>query len=172
MVFMKSELEAITLCFLPTPGESVIKRKDNKNKFPTGMLFKQKGYTVKFMYGGDSFFDNMGDFFSGNGYEIVDRKTFEPNEITFANIWDVCDEDMYNKAITEMNKGAAANKPFFNHIMTVSNHRPFTYPNGKIDIPGDVKSLDGGVKCIDYYFSQTNRQTISIDFKTQSKSSY
>ena len=60
-------LEAVTLCFPPTPGESVIKRKDNKNKFSTGTLFKQKGYTVKFMYGGDSFFDNMGDFFSGNG---------------------------------------------------------------------------------------------------------
>ena len=155
-------LEAVTLCFPPTPGESVIKRKDNKNKFSTGTLFKQKGYTVKFMYGGDSFFDNMGDFFSGNGYEIVDKKTFEPNEITFANIWGVCDEDMYNKAIKEMNKEAAANKPFFNHIMTVSNHRPFTYPNGKIDIPGDAKSRDGGVKYTDYslkkFFEMAKRQ--------------
>lgn len=155
-------LEAVTLCFPPTPGESVIKRKDNKNKFSTGTLFKQKGYAVKFMYGGDSFFDNMGDFFSGNGYEIVDKKTFEPNEITFANIWGVCDEDMYNKAIKEMNKEAAANKPFFNHIMTVSNHRPFTYPNGKIDIPGDAKSRDGGVKYTDYslkkFFEMAKKQ--------------
>ncbi|TDE49263.1 LTA synthase family protein [Flavobacterium sp. GT3P67] len=155
-------LEAVTLCFPPTAGESVVKRKDNKNKFSTGTLFKQKGYAVKFMYGGDSFFDNMGDFFSGNEYEIVDKKTFAPDEITFANIWGVCDEDMYNKAIKEMNKEAAANKPFFNHIMTVSNHRPFTYPNGKIDIPGDVKSRDGGVKYTDYalkkFFEMAKKQ--------------
>jgi phosphoglycerol transferase MdoB-like AlkP superfamily enzyme len=143
-------LEAVTLCLPPTAGESVVKREDNKNKFSTGHLFKQKGYTVKFMYGGDAFFDNMEDFFSGNDYEIVDKKTFAPNEITFANIWGVCDEDMYNKAIKIMNKEAAANKPFFNHIMTVSNHRPFTYPNGKINIPGDAKSRDGGVKYTDY----------------------
>jgi hypothetical protein len=28
----------------------------------------------------------MEDFFSGNGYDIVDKKTFTPNEIT-DNIW-------------------------------------------------------------------------------------
>ena len=78
------------------------------------------------------------------------KKTFQPDEITFQNIWGVCDEDMYNKAIKVMNKEAKSNKPFFNHIMTVSNHRPFTYPNNKIDIPGDVKSRDGGVKYTDY----------------------
>ncbi|MFV8369782.1 LTA synthase family protein [Flavobacterium sp. LB2R40] len=155
-------LEAVTLCFPPTAGESVVKRKDNKNKFSTGTVFKQKGYTVKFMYGGDAFFDNMEDFFVGNGYEIVDKKTFTPKEITFDNIWGVCDEDMYNKAITIMNTEAKANKPFFNHIMTVSNHRPFTYPNGKIDIPGDAKSRDGGVKYTDFaikkFFEMAKKQ--------------
>ena len=143
-------LEAVTLCLPPTAGESVVKREDNKSKFSTGSIFKQKGYDVKYLYGGDAFFDNMQDFFSGNDYEIVDKKTFQPNEITFQNIWGVCDEDMYNKAIKVMNEEAKSNKPFFNHIMTVSNHRPFTYPNNKIDIPGDSKSRDGGVKYTDY----------------------
>jgi phosphoglycerol transferase MdoB-like AlkP superfamily enzyme len=117
---------------------------------------------VKFLYGGDAFFDNMEDFFSGNGYDIVDKKTFQPNEITFDNVWGVCDEDMYNKAIKVMNKEAKENKPFFNHIMTVSNHRPFTYPNGKIDIPGDIKSRDGGVKYTDFairkFFEMAKKQ--------------
>jgi phosphoglycerol transferase MdoB-like AlkP superfamily enzyme len=47
----------------------------------------------------------MEDFFSGNGYDIVDKK-HSHNEITFDNIWGVCDEDMYNKAIGVMNKEA------------------------------------------------------------------
>ncbi len=147
-------LEAVTLCFPPTAGESVVKRKDNKNKFSTGSIFQQKGYNVKYLYGGDAFFDNMEDFFSGNGYAIVDKKTLSPNEITFANVWGVCDEDMANKAITVMNAEAKTGKPFFNHWMTVSNHRPFTYPNNKIDIPGDAKSRDGGVKYTDYALKQ------------------
>ncbi len=147
-------LEAVTLCFPPTAGESVVKRKDNKNKFSTGSVFQQKGYNVKYLYGGDAFFDNMEDFFSGNGYAIVDKKSLSPNEITFANVWGVCDEDMANKAVQVMNTEAQSGKPFFNHWMTVSNHRPFTYPNNKIDIPGDAKSRDGGVKYTDYALRQ------------------
>lgn len=155
-------LEAVTLSIPPTAGESVVKRKDNKNKFSTGSIFKQKGYNVKFLYGGDAFFDNMEDFFSGNGYDIVDKKRFQPSEITFQNVWGVCDENLYDKAITEMNKESKEGKPFFNHIMTVSNHRPYTYPENKIDIPSDAKSRDGGVKYTDFamrkFFEKAKKQ--------------
>ena len=155
-------LEAVTLCLPPTAGESVVKREDNKNKFSTGSVFLKKGYNVKFMYGGDAFFDNMQDFYTGNGYQIIDKSSFAENEVTFSNVWGVCDEDMYNKAIKVMNAEAQQNKPFFNHIMTVSNHRPFTYPNNKIDIPGNIKSRDGGVKYTDYalkqFFEQAEKQ--------------
>ncbi|HMC98697.1 MAG TPA: sulfatase-like hydrolase/transferase, partial [Ferruginibacter sp.] len=37
-----------------------------------------------------------------------------------------------------------------NHIMTVSNHRPYTYPEGKIDIPPSRESIEGAVKYTDY----------------------
>ena len=156
-------LEALTLCIPPTAGESVIKReKENKNKFTTGSVFKSKGYSVKYLYGGYSYFDNMKDFYAGNGYEIVDRDNFTPEEITFANVWGVCDEDMAKKAISEMNKDYKAGKPFFHHWMTVSNHRPFTYPEGKIDIPADSKSRKGGVKYTDYsimkFFEMAQKQ--------------
>ncbi|MGN7756174.1 LTA synthase family protein [Chryseobacterium sp. 22532] len=155
-------LEALTLCIPPTAGESVIKRDDNKNKFTTGSVFKSKGYDVKFLYGGYSYFDNMQDFFAGNGYDIVDRNNFKPEEITFANVWGVADEDMAKKAIQTMNAEAKSGKPFFNHWMTVSNHRPFTYPDGRIDIPGTAKSRDGGVKYTDYslrmFFEMAKKQ--------------
>ena len=156
-------LEAVTLCLPPSAAESVVKRTDNKEKFSTGSIFKQKGYTLKYMYGGDAYFDNMGDFFGGNGYDIIDKKSFAPEEISFSNIWGVCDEDMYRKAIKVMNSEAKKNKPFFNHIMTVSNHRPFTYPEGKIDISPKIKSRDGGVKYTDYalkqFFAMASKQS-------------
>jgi len=147
-------LEAVTLCLPPTPGESVVKRKDNKNKFTTGSVFQSKGYSTKFLYGGDAYFDNMQDFFGGNGYDIVDKSSLNPNEITFSNIWGVCDEDMAKKAIQVMNDEAKTGKPFFNHWMTVSNHRPFTYPEGKISISGTAKSREGGVMYTDYALKQ------------------
>ncbi|MEC4048423.1 LTA synthase family protein [Flavobacterium sp. SUN046] len=156
-------LESVTLCIPPTAGESVVKRKDNKDKFSTGSIFHQKGYEVKYLYGGDAFFDNMEDFFSGNHYNIVDKKSFKPNEITFSNVWGVCDEDMAHKAIQVMNEEAKTGKPFFNHWMTVSNHRPFTYPDGKIDIDAHSKSREGGVKYTDYalrkFFAMAEKQS-------------
>ena len=156
-------LEALTLCIPPTAGESVVKRENNKNKFSTGSVFKSKGYDVKFLYGGYSYFDNMKEFYKGNGYEIVDRNNFKPNEISFANVWGVADEDMAKKAIQVMNAEAKAGKPFFHHWMTVSNHRPFTYPEGRIDIPGNAKSRDGGVKYTDYslrkFFEMAKKQS-------------
>ena len=143
-------LEALTLCIPPTAGESIIKRENNKNKFTTGSVFKSKGYDVKFLYGGYSYFDNMEDFYKGNDYDIIDRNNFKTEEISFANVWGVADEDMAKKAIQVMNQEAKSGKPFFNHWMTVSNHRPFTYPEGRIDIPGTAKSREGGVKYTDY----------------------
>lgn len=147
-------LESFTLCLPPTAGESVVKRKDNKDKFSTASIFKSKGYQVNFLYGGDAYFDNMEDFFGGNGYKIIDKKTLKPEEITFSNVWGVCDEDMAKKAIQVMNEESKTGKPFFNHWMTVSNHRPFTYPDGKIDIDSHSKSREGGVKYTDYALKQ------------------
>jgi phosphoglycerol transferase MdoB-like AlkP superfamily enzyme len=147
-------LEAVTLCLPPTAAESVIKRNDNKDKFSTASLFKKRGYQVKFLYGGDAYFDNMQDFFEGNGYDVIDKKVMQPNEITFSNIWGVCDEDMAKKAIKTMNIEAKTGKPFFNHWMTVSNHRPFTYPEGKIEISPSKKWREGGVMYTDYALKQ------------------
>ena len=69
---------------------------------------------------------------------------------------------LYNRAIREANFCHKARKPFFFHIMTTSNHRPFTFPCGKIDLaPGDGKKgsgRSGGVKYTDYALKQLMKQ--------------
>lgn len=142
-------LEAITLSVPPLPGTSVIKRPDNGHFFSWGSLMREKGYDTKFIYAGYGYFDDMNAFFSGNGFDIVDRKDFSDEEITFSNAWGVCDEDLLNRAIRESGDSYARGRPFFNMVMTTSNHRPFTYPDGKIDIPSHT-GRDGGVKYADY----------------------
>ncbi|MDR2854147.1 MAG: LTA synthase family protein [Prevotellaceae bacterium] len=143
-------LEAVTVALPPSAGQSLVKRPNNENLYSTASILKERGYTTQYFYGGDSYFDNMGTFFRNNNYEIIDEKSFAKDEITFQNIWGVCDEDIYKKAIAVFNENAKTGKPFFGHIMTVSNHRPFTYPEGKIDISGTSKSRNGGVKYADY----------------------
>ncbi len=142
-------LEAITLSMPPLPGISIVKRPDNKGLFSWGSVMSGKGYDTKYVYAGYGYFDNMNAFFSGNGFTIVDRSSFARQEITFANIWGVCDEDLFRKTVQEADASYAAKRPFFSMVMTTSNHRPYTYPGGKIDIPPGT-GRDGAVKYADF----------------------
>lgn len=160
-------MEAVTLCIPPTPGQSIVKRPDNQNLYTVSNVFKSKSYDCNFFYGGDGYFDNMNSYFGGNGFTIYDRgrgsvlsdkiKTVRNNipdkEVTFENAWGICDEDIFNKMITVADKQYKDGKPFFNFVMTTSNHRPFTYPSGKIDIPSGT-SREGAVKYTDYALKQ------------------
>ena len=142
-------MEAVVLSLPPTPGRSIVKRPDCQNRNSSGFIFENMGYENKFIYAGHGYFDNMNYFFSNNGFEVVDRLEFKEDEITFANVWGVCDEDLFNKTMKEADKSYANEKPFFSFVMTTSNHRPYTYPEGKIDIPSHT-GRDGGVKYTDY----------------------
>jgi len=142
-------LEAVTLGAPPKPGQSVVKRPNNENMFSVGQIFKERGYDLKYIYGGYGYFDNMNYYFSNNGYQIVDRSDLSEEEITFTNAWGVCDQDLFNRTLKECDKSFAAGKPFLNHLMTTSNHRPFTYPDGVIDIPSHTGRA-GGVKYCDF----------------------
>ena len=142
-------LEALSLSIPPLPGTSIVKRPNNGGFRSWGEVMNAKGYQSKYIYAGYGYFDNMNAFFSANGYQIVDRAAFAKDEISFANTWGVCDEDLFRRTIREANSSHAAGKPFFSMVMTTSNHRPFTYPDGKIDIPSK-NGRSGGVKYADY----------------------
>ncbi len=142
-------IEAVTLAIPPLPGMSIVRRKDNENLHGIGSIFAQRGYDLKFIYGGYGYFDNMNYYFASNGFNIIDRVSLAKEEVTFANAWGVCDGDLFARAIKESDKDYKLQKPFFQFVLTTSNHRPFTYPEGKIDIPsGDGRR--GAVKYSDY----------------------
>lgn len=146
-------LEAVTLSVPPTPGQSIIRRPGNANLFSLGFVFQDRGYDTKFIYGGYGYFDNMNAFFSQNGFEVVDRTALTDDEIHFANIWGVADDDMFARAIKEADASYKAGRPFAQLVMTTSNHRPYTYPEGRIDIAPKSGRL-GGVKYADYSFGK------------------
>ena len=147
-------LEALTLCIPPSAGESLIKRPDNAGLFSTGTVLRENGYTTSFIYGGDSYFDNMRAYFSGNGFEIIDKSCYPKEDITFSNIWGTCDEDSYRVALKEFDKKAESGTPFHAIIFTISNHRPYTFPEGKITYDGEMKSRSAAVKYTDFAIGQ------------------
>ncbi len=145
-------LEALSLSIPPVPGQSIVKRPPgtNENLFSLGSVLKSRGYQTQYIYGGYGYFDNMNYFFSNNAYDVIDRTALQDNEIHYSNIWGVADEDLFTLSIKTLDDNHKKGKPFFSHIMTVSNHRPFTYPDGRIDILSKTQSREGGVKYTDY----------------------
>ncbi len=128
-------MEAMTLCIPPTPGQSIVKRPENQNLYTISNVFKSKGYNSNFFYGGDGYFDNMNAYFGGNGFTIYDRGRGS----VLSDKIKIQGEDEHYKR----------NKPFFNFVMTTSNHRPYTYPDNAIDIPSGT-GREGAVKYTDY----------------------
>lgn len=143
-------LEAVTLCIPPSSGESLVKRPQQGEFLSTGRILGKYGYKPSFIYGGDSYFDNMGTFFRNCGYSIVDKKDYVKDSIAFANIWGTSDEDSYREAILRFDESWKAGEPFFAHIMTISNHRPYTYPENRIEYDGNPMSRKAAVKYTDW----------------------
>jgi phosphoglycerol transferase MdoB-like AlkP superfamily enzyme len=91
----------------------------------------------------------MNQYFGSNGYTVTDkgRKLLENDEfdaprniiadglVHFQNAWGISDEDLYSATISDADNKFREGKPFYDFVMTTSNHRPYTYPAGKIDIP-------------------------------------
>jgi phosphoglycerol transferase MdoB-like AlkP superfamily enzyme len=145
-------LEALTLALPPTPGQSIVRRPKNEGLFTLGSVLEDNDYEVYYAYGGYGYFDNMNAFFGANDYHIIDRSDIPRDRIHFANAWGVADEILFDHMLRVLDKDHRKHgekTPFFAHIMTVSNHRPYTYPAGSVDIPPGT-GRDGAVKYSDF----------------------
>ncbi len=147
-------LEAITLAIPPTPGRSIVKRIGRESGFASlGQQLSAVGYDSVFVYGGRGYFDNMNAFFSGNGYRVVDQSSVDEADIHFKNAWGMADEDLYKQTLKLADADYAKQQPFLLQLMTTSNHRPYTYPENRIDIKSG-NGRDGAVKYTDYAIGQ------------------
>lgn len=133
-------LEALSLSVPPTPGQSIVRRQDNGNMESLGDAFRQNGYQTDFIYGGYGYFDNMNDFFAGNGYTVKDRNNIPEEEIHDETVWGVPDEILFDQVVKSLDEHQAKGEPAFEMVLTTSNHRPFKFPKGRIDAPQGVRN--------------------------------
>jgi phosphoglycerol transferase MdoB-like AlkP superfamily enzyme len=145
--------EGVLSSFPPLPGDSIVKRDRSDNVETIARVLKRDGYSSVFLYGGRGLFDGMRSFAVRNGYDrFVEQKHFE--HPTFTTIWGVCDEDVFQRAIEEFRELSKAGQPFCGTILSVSNHKPFTYPKGRIPEDPDWKMREHAVKYSDYALGQ------------------
>lgn len=129
-------IEQVTAGFLPNPSESIVKLGGSQQGFFTlADAFGRQNYDTSFIYGGMANFDNMASFFNGNGFKnIIDETDFDNDGKKYAmkGTWGYSDEDLAVKA-NEYYKNLG-NKPFFSLMFSTSNHEPFEFPDGGIQL--------------------------------------
>jgi len=141
--------EGVLSSFPPLPGDSIVKRDRSDNVETIARVLKRDGYASVFLYGGRGLFDGMRSFAIRNGYDrFIEQKHF--GHPTFTTIWGVCDEDLFSRAIEEFRDLSKSGRPFCATILSVSNHKPFTYPKGRIPEDPDWQMREHAVKYSDY----------------------
>lgn len=146
-------IEAVTTGFLPSPSESVVKLSGAQTEFFTlADLLKRDGYNTSFIYGGMANFDNMASFMNGNGFDnIIDESVMDKdaNQYAFKGTWGYSDEDLVVKA-NEYFK-SLGDKPFFSLMFSSSNHDPFEFPDGRIELYEQPKAtVHNAIKYADF----------------------
>ena len=126
------------------PGMSKI-----SSQFDLSKNLAKYGYRKFFAYGGYNYFDHFKEYFIHHGYEVLDRSDFSADEISFANIWGVSDEDLFLKSTKYLDNFASEKQNFFSIILTTSTHFPYSIPTNKISENNlDAKLLS--IKYTDY----------------------
>ena len=150
-------IEAVTTGFLPTPSRSVVKlTKSQRDFFTLASFLRDRGFDTSFIYGGEAHFDNMRRFFMNNGFETVIDQDDYINPV-FTGSWGVSDEDLLNRAHLEFSK--PRDKPFFSLVFSSSNHTPFEFPDGRIELhDAEKQTVNNAVKYADYALGEFFRR--------------
>ena len=142
-------IEATTSSLPPLPGISIVRRPQSENLFTLPELLRSRGYQTLWVYGGRALFDGMGRYLTHNGVDRIVQQSDYP-EGTFKTAWGVDDQAIFDRALTEMDAMAATGKPFYSLVLSVTNHRPFTYPDGRIPAVEGLHRRENAVRYADY----------------------
>lgn len=142
-------MEGVLCSYPPLPGDSVVVRSNGKPVETIARVLKRDDYSTTFIYAGRGLFDHVRSFMTSNGYDrFIEQKDF-PNP-KFSTIWGVCNEDLYQRGLEECRRAHASGKPFLLTMLSVSNHKPFTYPEGCIPEDPRERKRENAVKYTDY----------------------
>jgi len=112
---------ASVACFPNLPGfEYLMQTPEGMHQF--------SGLRNLYVYNGSFSWDNQNGFFGNQGFtRFIGREDYVAPKFYDAT-WGVSDEDMFNRAATEL-AALPANRPFFAVLQTLSNHTPYHLPD-------------------------------------------
>lgn len=141
--------EGVFSSFPPLPGDSIVARDRSENVETIARVLRRDDYDTTFIYAGRGVFDGTRTFATANGWSnFVELKDFK--KPVFTTVWGVCNEDLYDRVLAECRDRHTRGLPFFMTSMSVSNHKPYTYPTGRIPEDPAERRRANVVKYTDY----------------------
>ncbi|ELK47764.1 LTA synthase family protein [Bacillus sp. SB49] len=117
----------------------------------TPEVLGKEGYTSSVMHANDASFWNRDTMYDSLGYDrFYSKKDFDVTEDKSYN-WGLLDEYFFDESLDKMEQ---IDQPFYNKMITLTNHHPFTLPEDKQMIePGQTSS-----KTLNNYFQTIRYQ--------------
>ncbi len=133
-------MEAILNGFPPLPGISTTARR-GFDKLPSlARALAAGGFDPVFLYGGWPDFSNFSNYWRAMGFrKIWSREDFGE---TFETSWGVSDDALFERLLEEMDTLTENSERVFLSTLTVSNHRPYDFPDGIVEFPHDERKLE------------------------------
>lgn len=124
-------VEALLQGIVPVPGFSRTTLGPGSRLPSLSKAMQSHGWATGFVYGGWPSFTNFANYWAGIGFEhVLTRNDFR--ETSFETSWGIADELVFDRLLTEMDRASAASKRVFLATLTVSNHLPFAFPDGRV----------------------------------------
>ena len=142
-------MEAILNGYPPLPGIALTQRPGFESLPSLPRELAAAGFRTAFVYGGWPDFSNFFNYWRGIGFqEMLSRYDFEDR--WFETSWGVPDELLFERALAEMDRLTDAQDRVMMATLTVTNHRPFDFPDGRIPYPAEARRQEYAIAYADW----------------------
>ena len=130
-------IEALLQGIIPVSGFSRTTLGPGSRLPSLSASLKAAGFRTGFVYGGWPSFTNFADYWSSIGFDrVLTRNDFE--DPWFETSWGIADEIVLDRLLEEMDQMTGDSQRVFLATLTISNHLPFTFPEGRVPYaPGE-----------------------------------
>jgi phosphoglycerol transferase MdoB-like AlkP superfamily enzyme len=148
-------IEAVTTGFLPTPAQAVVKLSLAQRNFATLASISASTATSP---SSSTVARRTSTTCAASSPAMASpaspsRRTTRTR--SFVASWGVSDEDLFDKAHERLNAKHAEGRPSFTLVFTSTNHSPFEFPDGRIELHEQPKGTDNNaVKYTDHALGQ------------------
>ncbi|NJN52535.1 MAG: LTA synthase family protein [Gammaproteobacteria bacterium] len=142
-------LEALLHGYPPLPGIALNQREGFAHLPSLPRAMAAAGFDTLFVYGGWPGFSNFAQYWRQIGFRtVLTRDDFAGDN--FETSWGVADEVLFDRIVHEMDRRTRTEHRVFLATLTVSNHRPFEYPEGRIEYPASARRLEHAIAYADW----------------------